>query len=98
MRLTQLYRALKLGMSSTQELQDPNPSIPVHYSEMLAIAQPEMDDKSSAVFIKHDLSFREQQEFSIACSFDIDVCVPRAMPLNDGISMTSLWEGKQPLE
>lgn len=39
-------------------------------------AQPKMDDKSSVVFIQHDLSFVEQQELSITCSFGIDVRVP----------------------
>lgn len=33
MRLTQLYRALKLLMSSTKEFKSPNPSILLHYSE-----------------------------------------------------------------
>lgn len=60
-------------------------------------AQPEMDDKSSMVFIKHDLSFTEQQELYTACSFGIDVPVPRAMSLSDGISMASLWEVEKPL-
>lgn len=42
-------------------------------------AQPKMDDKSSVVFIQHDLSFLGQQELSITCSFRIDVHVPRVI-------------------
>lgn len=98
MHLSQLYRALKLLMSSNQEFKGPNPSLPIHYSECwAAMVVPEIDDKSSMVFIKHDLSFIEQPEFYIACSLGIDVPVPRAMSLSDDIFVASLWEVEKPL-
>lgn len=56
-----------------------------------------MDDKSSMVFIKHDLSFIVQQELYIACSFGIDVPVPRAVSLSDAIFVASLREVEKPL-
>lgn len=56
-----------------------------------------MDDKSSMAFIKHDLSFIEQQELCIACSFSIDVPVPRAVSLSDAIFGLPLTEVEKPL-
>lgn len=50
-----------------------------------------MDDKSSVAFIQHDLSFAEQQEFSITCSFGIDVRVPGVIKAHS-ISVASLWD------
>lgn len=58
-------------------------------------AQPTMDNKSSVVFIKHDLI--EQQELCITCSFGIDVPFPRTVSLSDGIFVAFLWEVKKPL-
>lgn len=58
-------------------------------------AQSRIDDKSSVVFIKHDLI--EQQKLCITCSFGIDVSVLRALSLSDDIFMAFLWAGEKPL-
>lgn len=58
-------------------------------------AQPKMDNKSSVVFITHDLI--EQQELYITCSFGIDVPVPRTVSLRDDIFVAFLWEVEKPL-
>lgn len=60
-------------------------------------AQPKINDKSSEVFIKHDLSLLERQESYSACSLGVDVPVPRAMSLRDDISVSSLWEAEKPI-